>query len=188
MKRIAAAVLAVIMLASLSGCVSTDNDLDRYGADVVRYGAMSFMPTLESLGQYSDVQYFVRMDEGVFPAYSLRLIASYEEAEFKAEVKRLETAYTYLQEPQTADYSAGAYYTMPLATFSAAGFDFRVAQLENTVYPKNFGMVGVSREMRQVAYLWYYCPDHDFICEAGEDRSAQMEEFLNHHFEMDKVG
>ena len=188
MKRIAAAVLAVIMLASLSGCVSTDNDLDRYGADVVRYGAMSFMPTLESLGQYSDVQYFVRMDEGVFPNYSMRLIVSFEEAEFKAEVKRLETAYTYLQEPQTADYSAGAYYTMPLATFSAAGFDFRVAVFEETVYPKNFGMVGVSEQTHQIAYLWKYDPDLDLICEAGEDRAAKMTEFLSYHYEMDKVG
>ena len=188
MKRIVAAVLAVVMLVALSGCISTDNNIDRYGADVVKHGAMAFMPTLDSLGAYTDVDYFIRMDEGVFPCYAMRLIVSYEEDTFLTEKKRLETAYTYLQEPQTADYSDEAYYTMPLTEFSAAGFDFRVAVFEDTVYPKNFGMVGISQAMHKIAYLWFYSPDHDYICEADEDKAAQMTEFLNYHFEMDKLG
>ena len=113
----------------------------------------------------------------------MRLIVTYEEAEFLAEKQRLETAYTYLDEPQML----GDDYAMPVTAFSTAGFDFKVAVFADTDYPKNFGMVGISDEKHQIAYLWLYSQDLDYVCEGDEDRNAEMIEFVNYYFAMDKL-
>jgi len=178
--RYIAGLAAIIMVLSLPMCVRYDDNLDHYEADVEEYMAEAFMPALDDLEEHTGVQYLVKKDEGVFPRYSLRLIVNYEEQAFAAEKIRLETAYTYLGEPQMS----GGDYTMPVTEFSAAGFDFKVAVFENTEFPKCFGMVGISEEKNQIAYLWHYDPDLDYICEADEDRTAKMVEFVEEHFSL----
>ncbi|MBQ8768662.1 MAG: hypothetical protein IJZ15_03305 [Oscillospiraceae bacterium] len=174
--------IIAIMLSPLA-CTSYDDNIDHYSRDVEEYKADLFMPALDSIGEYTSAAYRIKKDEGVFPHYSLRLIVQYEEAEFLAEKQRLETEYTYLDEPQMSDDC----YEMPVIAFSTAGFDFRIAVFEDTIYPKNFGMVGISDEKCQIAYLWQYDPDLDYICEKDEDRTAEMIEFLNYHFGMDEL-
>ena len=62
-----------------------------------------------------------------------------------------------------------------------AGFDFKIAVFEDTNYPKNFGMVGVSDEKCEIAYLWIYAVDLDYICEADEN---EVEEFASLYVNM----
>ena len=164
-------------------CTQYSDDIGRYSQDVEEYRAGAFMPALESIGEYTDADYYIRMEKNVFPVDSMRLIVTYAEAEFLEEKQRLETAYTYLDEPQMF----GDDYTMPVTEFSTAGFDFRIAVFEDTSYPKNFGMVGISDEKHQIAYLWTCSQDLDYICEGDEDRNAEIIEFVNYHFELDKL-
>lgn len=174
--------LIVAIILSPLACTKESNDIGRYDKDVAQYKAEDFMPALDGLGEYADTDYYIRMDESVFPNYSLQLIVTYAEAEFLAQKERLETAYAYLDAPQRDLLDKD--YTMPVTEFSTAGFDFRIVKLENTTYPKCFGMVGISDEKCQIAYLWQYDPDLDYICEANEDPNAKMIEFVKQNFEL----
>lgn len=141
------------------------------------------MPSLDNIGEYNDVEYFSRKDEAIFPAYSMQLVVKYDEVSFLAEKGRLETAYTYLEEPQKADFD-DTVYTIPIEKFSCAGFDFKIAKFEDTVYPKNFGMVGISEEKFEIEYMWIYSPDLDYICETNSNEIKEMNEFLEYHFSL----
>lgn len=140
------------------------------------------MPSLDDIGEYEDVEYFSRKDNGIFPEYSMQLVVKYDEENFSAEKQRLETAYTYLDEPQKLN---DEHYTIPVETFSVAGFDFKIAKFEDTVFPKNFGMVGISDENHEIAYLWLYAPDLDYICETGANEIKEMSEFIEYYFSLE---
>ena len=179
-------IFILIIMVTLSSCVKTDNDIENYAADVEKYGASLFMPELENIGQYTAISYFSRKDESIFPEYSIQLIVSYDEENFLKEKERLETAYTYLDEPQKNDMD-DTVYTIPIEAFSCAGFDFKVAKFDNTFYPKYFGMVGVSDDKCQIAYLWIYALDLDYICETDANVIKKMNEFIECHFSLEET-
>ena len=141
------------------------------------------MPNLDDIGEYKEVEYFIRKDVSILPEYSMQLVVKYDEEEFLKEKEKLNTAYTYLEEPQKADFD-DTVYTIPLEEFSAIGFDFKIAKFEDTVYPKNFGMVGISDEMFEIAYLWIYSPDLDYICKTNANEIKKMNEFIEYYFSL----
>ena len=139
---------------------------------------------MDEIGDYKDAKYFIRKDESLFPEYSMQLVIKYDEEIFLKEKERLESAYTYLDKPQKLDVDKDVY-TIPIEEFSFAGFDFKIAVFEDTNYPKNFGMVGVSDEKCEIAYLWIYAVDLDYICEADENEIKAMSEFMEYHFSLE---
>ena len=183
MKKIIAMIITVMIALTLCSCIKTDNNIDNYVDDIKAYEASSFMPNLDNIGKYNDVEYFSRKDESIFPEYSIQLIVKYDEEEFLKEKEKLNTAYTYLDVPQKADFD-DTVYTIPIEEFSAAGFDFKIAKFEDTVYPKNFGMVGTSDEKFEIVYLWIYAPDLDYICETNRNEIKEMNEFIEYHFSL----
>ena len=183
MKKILVILLALIIMITLCSCVKTDNNIENYADDIEKYQAGLFMPNLDDVGEYKDVEYFTRKDETIFPEYSMQLVVKYDEETFLKEKERLETAYTYLGEPQKSDWDATVY-TIPIEYFSYAGFDFKIVEFEDTVYPKNFGMVGVSDENFEIAYLWIYAPDLDYIGESGLNETKEMTEFIKYYFSL----
>lgn len=184
MKKIVAIISVVVIALTLSSCVKTDNNIDNYVDDVKAFKASSFMPDLDNIGDYNDVQYFSRKDEGSFPAYSMQLVVTYDEEGFLKEKEKLNTTYTYLEAPQKADFD-DTVYTIPIEEFSAVGYDFKIAEFEDTVYPKNFGMVGVSEDKFKIVYLWIYAPDLDYICETNANEIKEMNEFLEQYFSLE---
>ena len=181
MKRIVALIMVIMISLTLCSCEKTSTDISTYYNDIKNYCADSFMPNLDDLGEYKDVKYFIRKDESIFPDYSMQLIVEYDKETFLKEKERFATAYTYLDKPQLD----GNDYTMPVTEFSLSGFDFKVAVFEDTTYPKNFGMVGVSDESQQIAYLWAYCPDLDLICTVHDNIEKEMLEFIDYLFSLD---
>ena len=182
MKKIIAIISVFMAGATLCACIKTNSNIDNYAEDIEAYAASAFMPTLDDINEYEDVEYFSRKDNGIFPEYSMQLVVKYDEENFSAEKERLETAYTYLDEPQKLD---DTHCTIPVKTFSAAGFDFKIAKFEDTVYPKNFGMVGLSDESCEIAYLWLYAPDLDYICQTDADEIKEMNEFIAYYFSLE---
>lgn len=178
MKRIIAITLVFMIMTVFCSCVQTDNNIENYTEDVEEYHAGLFMPDLADIGEYKSVEYFVRKETTLFPEYSMQLIVKYDEETFLKEKERLERAYTYLDAPQLD----GDVYTIPIEAFSVSGFDFRIALFEDTTYPKNFGMVGVSNDEFEIAYLWIYAPDLDYICETNENEIKAMTEFIEYFF------
>ena len=185
MLRFFALLTALVLAFSLSSCIKTDTDIDTYADDVKSYMAGSFMPDLAEIGDYKKVDYFSRKDTTIFPDYSLQLVAEYGEEEFALEKERLADAYTYVDGAQTVLGPVDVLYTLPVEAFSAAGFDFKVTVFDDTVYPKNFGMVGISEETCRIAYLWVYSPDLDYICEADDDKTEKMLEFIEYNFSLE---
>ena len=183
MKKFLSIMLVLIMIVTFCSCVKTDNNIENYADDILKYQADLFMPDLEDVGEYKDVEYFSRKDESIFPEYSMQLVVKYNEEEFLKEKEKLNTAYTYLETPQKADFD-DTVYTIPIVEFSASGFDFKIAQFEDTVYPKNFGMVGISDEKFEIVYLWIYSPDLDYICETNRNEIKEMNEFIEYHFSL----
>lgn len=173
--------MVITITITLCSCVTTDDNIDNYYNDIKKYQAGSFMPDLADIGDYKDISYFSKKVEDIFPEYSMQLIAKYDEETFLKEKKRLDTAYTYLDKPQLDDTD----YTMPVKEFSAEGFNFKIAVFEDTVFPKNFGMVGVSDQSQEIAYLWAYCFDRDYICTVHEDVEKEMLEFVNSLFSLE---
>ena len=184
MKKIIAMFVAMLIMVTLCSCVRTDKNIENYPADKEKYQAGLFMPNLDEIGDYKDAKYFIRKDESLFPEYSMQLVIKYDEEIFLKEKERLESAYTYLDKPQKLDVDKDVY-TIPIEEFSFAGFDFKIAVFEDTVYPKNFGMVGISEEKCQIAYLWIYAVDLDYICEADENEIKAMSEFMEYHFSLE---
>ena len=148
MKKIIAMFVYILIMVTLCSCVRTDKNIENYPADMEKYQADLFMPNLDEIGDFKDAKYFVRKDESIFPGYSMQLVLKYDKETFLEEKKRLESAYTYLDKPQKIDDGT---YTIPIEEFSFAGFDFKIAVFEDTYYPKNFGMVGVSDEKYEIA-------------------------------------
>lgn len=183
-REILLTLLAIILTFVCCSCIKTDNNIENYADDIEKYHATLFMPRLEDVGEYKNVAYFIRKDETVFPEYTMQLVVEYDEDEYLKEKERLKTAYTYLEKAQKADWNDDVY-AIPVAEFSYAGFSFRVAAFQDTVYPKNFGMVGVSDEKFAIAYLWVYAQDLDSICEVGNNGLEEMQEFVECHFALE---
>ncbi len=180
MKRIITIIMMVITTLTFCSCEKTDNNIKNYGNDIKNYQAQSFMPDLDNIGEYVNIDYFSKKYESFFPEYSMQLVVKYNEEEFLKEKERLETAYTYLDKPQLDDTD----YRMPVKQFSAYGFDFKIAVFEDTVFPKNYGMVGISDQSQEIAYLWAYCPDLDLICTISEDGQKEMLKFVDYLFDL----
>lgn len=163
--------------------VQYDDNIDNYYVHVKEYEADLFMPNLGEVDDYLEADYLCEKSTAFFPSFSMQLIIKYDTEAFLREKARLEMAYTYIDEPQK--YPSDDDYTMPVTSFSASGFDFKIAKFDNTVYPKNFGMVGISEAKHEIAYLWLYFPDLDIICTAKEDRNEGMLRFVEDYFSLE---
>lgn len=184
MKKLLTIILAIIIVITLCSCVKTDNNIENYLDDIEKYQASLFMPNLEDIGEYKEAKYYTRKDETIFSEYSMQLVVKYDEETFLKEKERLESAYTYLDGSQKPEWD-DTVYTIPIEDFSNAGFNFKIAIFEDTVYPKNFGIVGVSDEKYEIAYLWIYAPDLDYICETDRNEIKEMNEFIEYYFSLE---
>ncbi len=183
-RKVLLTLLVIVFTFVCCSCVKTDNNIENYADDIERYHADLFMPLLEDVGEYKEANYFIRKDETVFPEYAMQLVVKYDKDVYLKEKERLKTAYTYLDKAQKADWDENVY-AIPATEFFYAGFSFKVATFEDTVYPKNFGMVGVSDEKFAIAYLWVYAQDLDSICEVGNNGLEEMQEFVECHFALE---
>lgn len=184
MKKLLAILLVFIITIISCSCVKVDNNIENYSDDIEKYQADLFMPNLENIGVYKDVEYSVRKDETIFPEYSMQLVVKYDEENYLKEKERLKSAYTYLEEPQKPDWDNNVY-TIPIAEFQCGVYNFKIAVFEDTVYPKNFGMVGVSDETFEIAYLWICAQELDYICKTEANEIKEMNEFIEYHFSLD---
>lgn len=184
MKKVMILLTVMIMILTLSACIQRKSDITNYNHDVQEYYADLFMPDLDSLGEYQKIEYSTKHDNGLFPWDTMQLIVKYDEEIFSQEKELLNTSYSYLKQPKR--YDDGDWY-MPVTEFIFAGYDFRVVEFEDTDYPRNFGMVGISEEKCEIAYLWVYDPDLDLICMANDNKLKAMHEFMEYHFSLENV-
>lgn len=180
-KKLAVTAFCFLITFSFTGCRQVITDLDAYEAHVEKYHAASFMPDVAALENCEEINYSLIKDELLFLSDSLKLIVKYTQENFDKEKERLADAYTYLDEPRKAEFDETCY-TVPVTEFTIDTFAFKITEFENTVYPKEFGIVGISEETCEIAYLWLYAPDLDYIAEADENGTEAICEFVNYTF------
>ena len=137
MKKVFIWIVFALLIFSLCSCAKKDTDIDNYEEVVQEYKASAFMPELDEVGVYENIEYLSRYDHSFFPIDTIQLIVEYDEENFLKEKERLDTAYTYLDKPQL-DEANDDFYTIPVERFSTAGFDFRVAVFEDSDFPEEF--------------------------------------------------
>lgn len=181
-SRALCAILALILLLAFCSCDTEEEyyDINNYSEDVEFCEAEKFMPNLNELGEYTDIEYLCTKNFAFFPEHTIKLIVKYSSEDYAKEKERLKTAYEYLDEPQIE----GDSYTMPVTSFSTDGFYIRVVKFEDTRYPKNFGMVGISNETCEIAYLWVAAFDLDSMCRVNGDPNKAMLTYFNGWFDL----
>ena len=93
----------------------------------------------------------------------------------------LEDEYDFLTEPVESDMLEG-HYLIPVTEFEYKGFHMRVA--DGGDYPHKFGIVGYNDDTKEIAYLWFYDTDFDYIASPEDDKEQAMKDFIKEYFDM----
>lgn len=182
MKRIKYALTVIVLLLIppiLSSCSSWTVIRYIYESDRVKYKAEEFLP--DGFASYESVKY--DHDKKIllwFVTDTMTVKVKYDDF-YIAKKHEIEEIYDYLTEPVESDMLEG-HYVVPVTEFEYNGFHFRVAAGGD--YPKQFGMVGYNDETKEIAYLWFHDPDHDFIAEPNEDKETAMKNFIDENFDL----
>lgn len=182
MKRIKYVITVVALMLIpfvLSSCSSWTVIRYIYENDRVKYEAEEFLP--DGFASYESVKY--DHDKKIllfFFTDTMTVKVKYDD--FYIPYKHfLEEEYEFLTEPVESDMLEG-HYVVPVTEFNHKGFHFRVAAGGD--YPHKFGIVGYNDDTKEIAYLWFYDTDHDYIAGPGEDKETAMKNFIDKYFDI----
>ena len=163
----------------LSACSNWTVERYIYEYHREKYEAEDFLPS--GFASYDSVYYDYDKDiVFIFETNTMTVKAKYDDF-YVAKKHEVEQTYKFLTEPVEADMLEG-HYTIPVTEFEYKGFQMRVA--DGGEYPKKFGIVGYNDETKEIAYLWFYDPDLDFIAEPDQDKEQAMIEFVENNFKL----
>lgn len=167
--------------------IHVDTDIEHYmdSGERIDEFASDVLPHLENLPSYMDIQYQFYIKDGFFVTETMLLTVTYDKTTYEAEKEKIGETYSFLSyvvadEDDDDDHPE---YIIPDYEFTVGSYDFKVVAAEGNeqdVYPHYFGMIGVSDELRSIAYLYYYDQDLDYISETqGEE---PMQKFVEEYF------
>ena len=167
--------------------VSVVKDIEQYEEDRLDVGnAANNMPSLESLSDYTNLQYAhkERIDSFAigFVSDGLSLFASYDEGMYETKKEEVLTSYTFLEEP-IQDLSGD--YVMPVTEFTYKGYDMSIVPDEEYLdfrVCKSFMLVGYNDELHTVSYMYFYDSDLDYIAAEEDDPLEEMIVFVEDYF------
>lgn len=180
----------VLLCVLLTGCTYPRKikvGLDYYAADraAIEHAA-AFLPELESLDAYTDIRYThqVTSYSTLLQFYSdgLALFVQYDSETYEAQKAQALASYTFLEEPVMYGTE---FYTLPLTEFAYRGYLMKVVPDEyylRSCACKSFMLLGLNDEACSIAYLYYYDFDIDFIAEADDDLTYEMQRFIDDAF------
>lgn len=149
--------------------LSNIDDYDEYISEV--NGAETFMPLISEIGLYESIHVYFYTVDFVFVSQSLNLIVTYNENDYLEIKNGMDAKYKFIKEPIIIGKDT---YIIPTVDTTVNGFYIRVVEDESFIYPKKFGMIGVSDSTFQVCYMFYYDWDYDVI--------SNMSDFVNNNF------
>ena len=106
--------------------------------------------------------------------------------------------YNFIDGPQIRTYSAmtfdgkdiiGTDYIFPLDSFNYNGFTFKICpnnhfwSVEHT--SESFVMIGFDENSYSICYLYFFCYDHDYICDteiSDEQKIRKMTYIIKEYF------
>ncbi|VYU38621.1 hypothetical protein [Intestinibacter bartlettii] len=145
-----------------------------------RFNYGFFIPDIDKLPKYKNISYSSTETRAlIFKSLGESLVVDYDSETYYKEKENLEKQYTLLKDVSNLH----TLYDEPVlnkAKFSIGSYDFRVVQKykgEESYFPKDFGMIGVSDEKKSIAYLSFSDTDLDYI--------DDIEQFVKDYFKYD---
>ena len=164
-----------------------ETDIAKYSDNLHGIGsAERMMPTLESLGHYTELEYTYKIHcYSIFVGFvsdGYVLNVTYDESQYEQRKADALSSYTFLQEPiieQDGDSP------MPVTELKYKGYTLKVVpdDTQYTYYPcKSFMMVGFNDEEHKIVYLYHYDFDLDYIAAVDEDPEEEMIQLIEDAF------
>lgn len=154
-------------------------------------GSELFMPILDELGEYEDIDVRFKHTEMLFfYANSIALYVAYDESQYEMRKTALFEHYTLLSEPVIW----GDSYLIPEIETIVNGYHVYV--VDNTegydgycaykdyCFPKKFGMIGFNDDTYELVYLFFYDFDLDLISLVEDDPQGKLARFIRFHFKL----
>lgn len=166
----------------LSACSNWTVERYIYEYHREKYEAEDFLPT--GFASYDSVYYDYDKDISfIFETNTMTVKAKYDDF-YVAKKHEVEQTYKFLTEPvkYKGFIDGEGYYNIPATEFEYNGFYMRV--VDGGEYPKKFGIVGWNDETKEIAYLWFYDPDRDFLAGPVVDKEQAMIEFVENNFKL----
>lgn len=135
----------------------------------VAVGENTLMPKISELGSPEEIEYNKAVSSAaIFVSEADHLICRYTDEDYEVQKARLEEGYVFQNEPIYSDDAL----CQPEVTIDE--YRFRMLSLEaysqELYYPKEVMLVGYSEEAKEIAYIFFYDIDLDFI--------SSLEEFI----------
>ena len=138
-----------------------------------------FIPNVDDLGKYKDIDYQCVTTDivGLFCSQASTLCVEYDNETYQEEKAKLEDKYVFLGP------KLGRWYRqlIPESRFSIGSYDFKIVKKIYDVdcsIPSDFVMIGTSDEKKRIAYLYFVDQDLNYIDES-------MEVFVREYFKYD---
>lgn len=167
--KILCIVLSAVLVTTILGGYLLLGKFDREQNDLLFWEELQeeegYLPALEEMGQYKEATCKYTQFRQAFFGWSSRILtATYAEEEYQ-------TQKAYLEERYTFETSLPRFYLEDQAKephFSFDGYDFSLLDFEtySLEYPKKMVFVGFSQEKNQIAFVYYYDTDLDYIPES----------------------
>lgn len=178
-------VLVLLFIVLLSACDKVDTNIENYlntSQPQVTEQAEKAMPSLETIGNYQDIEYWYGSQKVLFlESHAFLLKVFYSAEEYDKKLEELQQEYVFLEEP--VQYSQERF-LLPQNKFELDGYTFQVVKQKEgweAVYPKDFMMIGFSDEKKSLVYLYFYDENLDYI--SSEEEPKSMEEFVQEYFD-----
>lgn len=182
MKKVLIAVLSIFLIfvalagllvwSVLSDHIKTSSDINLYTQLVENednHPYAEYMPSLDELGEYESLDfYYYHKTMFVFHSDAYTLKVTYDEGEFETEKEKVLNNYSYRRKIPLREEKE----LKKDPEFHIDTFEFKLLSTpESDAYPKELTFIGISEETNEIAYVYYYDQDLDYI-------DTTFEEFL----------
>jgi lipoprotein len=164
-KRLMSILILIVLILSLSGCRRTKYNIKIYNEIAESQTAL---PTLDELGTYKDVKFkYTKTNILFFLSDSYILRAEYDKENFEKEKEKVLNNYIFQKE---LDLDSKREIKKD-PQFNLDGYDFRLLSLDDydLSYPKKLIFIGVSDDKQEIAYVYYFDTDIDYIGGSFQD-------------------
>ncbi len=165
-------ILAVLITVSGSLLYFIFSVRDKVDYDISEWSNLektyTYLPSVEEMGGYSDLKSkYQHRDCFIFQSDTYILRATYSEEAFDIQKDAILNNYSFQE--NVVDY--GEEVVEKKATFNYDDFHFQMLSLNkyNLYYPKEMVFVGISEKKNEIAFIYFYDIDLDYIGSSFED-------------------
>ena len=166
MRRKKQIIMVVAILAIAFWVVYPNKSISSYSSKRDSFfSASEIVPSIESLPASERMIYRYKKTPWFFPIWygqTMLLVVTYDDETFDIELNEINNQYHEL--PDTINIvGMGDEAKYISSCFSINSYEFRIVETGRYGCPKDFGMIAVSEEKKEIAYLYFYGFELDYI-------------------------